>query len=272
MGFDVHKLIESIFNVAKICALVAAGVWTYYQWDRVVFPRISEEKGARNASLRADVDFSFDDISLSLINVLNRNPQSSNITTKAHSNRSFIIELSGSLRVRNPRQFPVRIEIVSTSLQVRHGYDPTVSSGAEILRFENTISLSLDSTIPFGNSADGYTIIENQSEAIFPFQIPLVLSASVFSSVHQYNFVSSLHVSELDTQNTETISSNSKTKHARIVGIVNGANVVRDRHADDVLNSDKRIDLEAILEGRVLGGANVVFRPIPEEAFRGIFE
>ena len=88
---------EGAFGIAKVLALTAVGLWTYYQWDKTVFPKETHEQFLRKAAIRTDIELS--DIRLSLRDLTTA---SDNIDQDSQA-----VLISVEAKIRNSSSFPV---------------------------------------------------------------------------------------------------------------------------------------------------------------------
>lgn len=149
---------EVAFNCAKIVALIVAGGWTYYQWDKVIFPKESAEQFARRVAQRTDLVFDGQGIQFKIfpissdetesdpfVNQLLKMPTSIQVDAKndrqiikppetnAPSNKSataidkdkieessnFIIYAFGNIEISNQKNFPIELQVAH--LEIRFG-------------------------------------------------------------------------------------------------------------------------------------------------------
>lgn len=101
MRIDLHKSIETAFNATKIAAVVVAGAWTYYQWDKVLFPKENAEQNARQANLRTDLRMSFEAAKIQGLGSPHEGSTRDNPgDVSGIAGSSYLVEVSGECPVR----------------------------------------------------------------------------------------------------------------------------------------------------------------------------
>jgi hypothetical protein len=98
------------FTITKIFGIVIAGAWTYYQWDKVIFPMESHEQFIRKAELRTDIDPSQTRVEFT--------PERDLSLPILH--KGDVLSVSGTIALRNDRSFPIRVEFTESLYQIDH--------------------------------------------------------------------------------------------------------------------------------------------------------
>lgn len=107
---------EVAFNLAKIAGLIVAAGWTYYQWDKVIFPKESAEQFKRRVEQRADLEFYSGAVDFQ---ILQRSDIKDGPLPRKNSERArqdISISASGTILVRNRKNFPIEVAIKGVSL------------------------------------------------------------------------------------------------------------------------------------------------------------
>lgn len=97
-------------NIVTIVAVVSAGAWTFFQWNRTIFPKESYERFLREAARRVDLSVKLDSISTLSGNLLMPAPDSA---------AADLVIFSGTGIFNNEKDFPISIQ--STTISVRFG-------------------------------------------------------------------------------------------------------------------------------------------------------
>jgi hypothetical protein len=101
------------FTITKIFGIVIAGAWTYYQWDKVIFPMENHEQFIRKAELRTDIDPSQTRVEFT--------PERDLSLPILH--KGDVLSVSGTIALRNDRSFPIRVEFTKSLYQIDQPLD-----------------------------------------------------------------------------------------------------------------------------------------------------
>ncbi|SNY91974.1 hypothetical protein SAMN04515647_2218 [Cohaesibacter sp. ES.047] len=93
---DQERRSASILNYAKIIALLAAGFWTWFQWDKTIFPQAKDEEYARKAAFRTGLDV--DEISFDAKFVR---------SSETKEGAPKLLLISGNLKLKNNTGYPI---------------------------------------------------------------------------------------------------------------------------------------------------------------------
>lgn len=107
LGATFKNFSEGVLNLAKCIALLAIGIWTVYQWDRVIFPKESHEDFVRRSAERTDVH-----ITNSLFSLSERTAES----TEGQSHQLVVAQIS--IDLENSTDFPISISGDESTIDV----------------------------------------------------------------------------------------------------------------------------------------------------------
>lgn len=259
---DIHKSIETAFNVTKIAAIIIAGAWTYYQWDRVFFPKESAEQIARQANLRTDLKMSFEAVKIQgLGQPFDQNASNPTGEASATAGKIYIVEVSGLISIENSRPFPIELVVTSSTLEVATGIQVDTEAALQTVTYAQSESIELDSEYVFGDIVSDGFVVESSGVARLAFRAPVVLAGSLIFQPHEYVFGATFDLKAVGNQETIPDDGKSKTKRLLSSVIVNGPIEAGLKSGDAVLpTSAMRIDLEGLRSGSTLGGSNSTIR------------
>ncbi|MEM9128284.1 MAG: hypothetical protein AAGA97_00985 [Pseudomonadota bacterium] len=92
------EVTEGILNVVKCFALIAAGIWTIHQWDKVIFPRETHEDFLRRVAERTDLQVSAASLTLS-----------ERIGDSSKARQHQVVVVRADLILENQTDFPVAV-------------------------------------------------------------------------------------------------------------------------------------------------------------------
>jgi len=266
MKFDIHKSIETTFNAIKIAAIVIAGAWTYYQWDRVLFPKESAEQNARRANLRTDLKMSFEAVKIQGLGQPYKQTASSLPSeTSAFTEENYIVEVSGLISMENSRPFPIELKVASVTLDVATDIQIDAEAALQTVTYTQSESIELDGEYVFGDIVSDGFVVESGGIARLAFRAPVVLTGSLIAQPHEYVFGATFDLSAVG--NLEPIPDDGRSKAKRVLSsvLVNGpieAGLEIDAENDGTVlpRAATRIDLEELRSGSILGGTNSIIR------------
>lgn len=207
----------------KILAIIAAGAWTYYQWDRVFFPEATAEREARAAGDRVDLEISVGEVYIESFGppYFDRKSVSGGESDEGNS-LQYLVELGGSITIRNNRKFPIQLEVTSTDLSVAFSFEESDANELYLLSLKEEINVVLDGKKVFGEIIEEGLTLENDGVVRLSFRVPLVISDRVISQPHEYRFTSLFELSEVSIESGTSKESNIKSKRVIASVFING--------------------------------------------------
>ena len=203
MANQLHRNIETAYNATKLIAILVVGAWTYYQWDRVIFPKEDFDQRERLSTLRADLDVEFGSIGARLL----ATPE-----TGSDFEGLRIVELSGAIGFTNSRPFPVRLDLAEVTLVLNRQPDIDTDSSLQMIEYSDSIGIEIDGHYAFGGALSEGLVIENGGQATVSFRVPVVLNAADISAPHDLVFGAKFDLSPVSPTQGDTAVDQQKTK------------------------------------------------------------
>lgn len=266
MKIDWHKTIETTFNATKIAALIIAGAWTYYQWDKVLFPKESAEQNARQANLRTDLRMSFEAAKIQgLGEPFELTSDGSSGDSSNIGEKGYLVEVSGLISIENTRPFPIELTVAAATLDIETGIQIDADAALQPVTYTHTETIQLDSEYVFGDLVTDGFVIESGGVARLAYRAPVVVQGNLLTQPHEYVFGATFDLSAVGDLETVPVDGRSKSKLVLSSVLVNGpieAGLQSDTEGETAVlpRSATRIDLGELQSGGILGGSNSIIR------------
>lgn len=213
---------EGLFSLAKIIALIAAGLWTYYQWDVSIFPKEDHEQFLRAAARRANIDVELTAVSAGAIGQTATQIAQNNMLASddidAEKDIQFYITtasaMTGVFLLRNPTPAPVAFTM--TDLSVSIGRVHGVAASATI-KWEEVPAQELEDVL--GVYFASQRILESGASAsisaLFPFPVEWCCKYEIEPESLLLRVEAEIEFFAMDPRTAELVSGSEKRKRLR---------------------------------------------------------
>lgn len=192
---------ELCFNVLKIMALFVTAGWTYYQWDKTIFPKESHEAFARRASRRTDLDLKVSKLDFAV------------------SDGGAAMNVSGVLSLENTKDFPVLVRF-SPAPRFEFGETAALAAGQTgIPATKWSASMEIPPSEAFGAIDEAHPpVIEAKGKAELAFTFPVQGAPTAGAARRLFRLRVPLELRAIDPRTGEEIAGSIKTKQALVQG------------------------------------------------------
>lgn len=232
---DLKNLSETAFNYAKILGLAAAGFWTWYQWDRVIFPKESYEAVAKKAARRTDLTTRISEIRVDLTRIPELESKISSLpvdnsdtiaSSFSHEEpQNNLIGISGRIEFKNDRDFPISLRIDSVKIVFSELDVKKDTKNFTKITTKNHIVHDIEVDDLFGGAfEDEERIIETNGDINLSFSSYFFLRDRHNIKRKQVEIYIQYNINAIETNTNEIIPGSSKNK------IIHARSFLSDRH------------------------------------------
>ena len=249
------------------CCNIIAGGWTYYQWDKVLFPKENANLQSRLADERVDLSLMFNDVVISVLgNPRLDFPSGGDLFKKIevadarfNARELLIVEMRGAILVENCRSFPVDLKLKGQNLTINHGIELEEISPMRVLTFLEAETSEIENIDPFDGVIKGGLVLESGGTAKLGFRVPFIVQSALIEKTHEIVFSAEFEITKIDALSSDRVVENSKSKLVYAAALFAGGthqNLIKPGE----VRSDASLQLQAIIGGQ--SHEDIVSKPV----------